>query len=65
MASLMSERPEWDDQFAEDDDERRERFRKLRAKRTAEGKCWQCCRSFKYCACPNIRRADIKSGKVK
>jgi hypothetical protein len=48
-------RPEWDDQFREDEDERRARWRKTRMKRIAEGRCWQCAKIIVDCTCPNVR----------
>ena len=46
--------PFWLQQFAEDNDERDERWRRLKAKRKAEGKCWQCARLAADCDCPNV-----------
>lgn len=48
-------RPEWDDQFAESEDEKRARMRRIRAQRKAEGKCWQCAKPIEDCNCPNVR----------
>lgn len=50
----MSGRPDWDDQFRETEEERAERWRRTRARRKAEGKCWQCARPIELCECPNI-----------
>lgn len=41
----------FDDQFREDDDERRERWARTKAKRIAEGKCWQCALPIAECRC--------------
>jgi hypothetical protein len=49
-------RPEWDDQFREDEAERQARWRATKRKRIAEGKCWQCARLVAECVCPNINR---------
>jgi hypothetical protein len=51
----MKGRPEWDRQFSEDEDERQERWRAQRAKRKAEGKCWQCGKVIADCDCPNVK----------
>lgn len=50
-------RPDWDDQFAETEDERRERWHATKMKRIAEGKCWQCAKPIADCKCPNINHA--------
>lgn len=47
----------WDYQFRETEWERRERQRKARAQRAAEGKCWQCAKPVAECKCPNITHA--------
>jgi hypothetical protein len=47
-------RPEWDRQFAEDESEARARWRRTRAQRKAEGKCWQCAKPVAECDCPNV-----------
>jgi len=44
-------RPAWDDQFAETEDETRERWRRIKAKRKSEGKCWQCAKPIADCKC--------------
>jgi len=44
-----------DRQFAETPWERQERQRATRAKRKAEGKCWQCAKLIAECACPNVK----------
>ena len=49
------QRPEWDNQFAEDEDERRERWRRTKARRKVEGKCWQCAKPIAECNCPNVK----------
>jgi hypothetical protein len=41
----------FDSQFREDDDEREERWRRTKAKRIAEGKCWQCACLIAECRC--------------
>jgi len=49
---------DWDrfnDQFRETFDERQDRWRAARAKRKAEGKCWQCAKLIAMCTCPNIQ----------
>lgn len=48
-------RPYWDYQFAEDGHERRERWRAIKAKRKAEGKCWQCAKPIAECVSRNLR----------
>lgn len=50
--------PDWDRQFEEDDDERADRWRATKAKRQAEGKCWQCAKLDAECACPNVKHAS-------
>lgn len=52
----MSERPGWDDQFAEDEDERRERWRQTKRKRI--GKCWQCALPLIECRCGATRQGS-------
>lgn len=47
-------RPEWDNQFAETEYERRERWRATKLKRIAEGKCWQCAKPIIECRCSNV-----------
>ena len=49
------DRPDWDCQFAETSDERAERWRQIKAKRKAEGKCWQCAKLVAECTCPNVK----------
>ena len=44
-------RPDWDNQFEETSWETGERWRKIKAKRRAEGKCWQCARLVAECRC--------------
>lgn len=48
-------RPVWDDQFREDEDEKRARWKATYLKRKAEGKCWQCAKLVADCACPNVK----------
>jgi hypothetical protein len=50
----MVDRPAWDDQFREEPDETRERWRRIKAERTSAGKCWQCARLIIACDCCNI-----------
>ncbi len=47
-------RPEWDNQFREDEDETRARWRGIKAKRKAEGRCWQCAKFIADCKCTNV-----------
>lgn len=51
---MHSERPAWDDQFAETEGETQARWRKIKAQRKAAGKCWQCARLVAECKCPNV-----------
>ena len=46
---------QFDRQFRETDDETRERWRRTKATRKAEGKCWQCAKSVTECKCPNVK----------
>ena len=48
-------RPLWDEQFAETREEREDRWRAIRARRRAEGKCWQCAKPVAECSCPNVK----------
>jgi DTW domain-containing protein YfiP len=50
----MSEWSRFQSQFYETDWERRERWRKTKDKRAAEGRCWQCGDAIEKCMCPNI-----------
>jgi hypothetical protein len=53
-------RMDWDrfnDQFRETFDERDTRWREIKAKRKAEGKCWQCAKPIMECSCPNVKHA--------
>jgi hypothetical protein len=52
------DRPSWDDQFRETEGEKAERWRRTRAKRKAEGKCWQCAKLIAECKCPNVKHAS-------
>jgi hypothetical protein len=49
---------DWDrfnDQFRETFGETQDRWRALKAKRKAEGKCWQCAKPIAECNChPNV-----------
>lgn len=47
-------RPDWDDQFREAEDETRARWAQIKARRRAEGKCWQCAKLIVECRCPNV-----------
>lgn len=49
---------DFDSQFRETEWERRERWRKTRAKRIAEGRCWQCAKLIAECTCPNVAHAS-------
>lgn len=46
----------WDDQFKETDEEVEERWRRIKSKRIAKGKCWQCAKFKIECSCPNVRK---------
>lgn len=48
-------------QFYETEWERRERWRKTRERRIAEGKCWQCAKPIIDCTCPNVAHNKDKS----
>lgn len=50
----MSEWSRFQSQFYETTWERQERWRNMRDKRRAEGKCWQCGALVEDCVCPNI-----------
>ena len=55
---------DWDrfnDQFRETEWELQERWRETRAKRKAEGKCWQCAKFIVECTCPNVKHAAINA----
>ena len=54
---MSDQRPDWDDQFRESHGERQQRWRETRARRTAEGKCWQCAKPIKVCDCPNVKHS--------
>lgn len=55
-------RPLWDDQFRETAWEQQERWRTARARRKAEGKCWQCAKLIADCTCPNVEHTARDSG---
>lgn len=55
-------RPDWDNQFAETEDEKRERWRATKAKRIAAGQCWQCAKPVRECRCPNIQHPTQHPG---
>ncbi len=50
-------RPDWDWQFAETNCETQQRWRSTKAKRRAEGKCWQCAKLVTDCFCPNVKHS--------
>lgn len=50
-------KPDWDRQFAETIGETQERWRAIRAKRRAEGRCWQCAKPVADCRCQNVNHA--------
>lgn len=52
--------PDWDNQFAETEDETFERWKRIKARRKAEGKCWQCAKLVNDCDCPNIQHAKME-----
>ena len=47
---------EFDQQFAESYYEKQERWKKIKAKRRSEGKCWQCAKLLNDCECANLTR---------
>jgi hypothetical protein len=53
----------FNDQFRETDYERRERWRLTKAKRKAEGKCWQCAKPIETCTCPNVDHSALKTAQ--
>jgi hypothetical protein len=56
---------DFNDQFRETDWERQERWRATRAKRKAEGKCWQCAKLIADCRCPNVKHpspGELRNG---
>lgn len=57
----------FNDQFRETDWERQQRWKATRAKRKAEGKCWQCAKLIAACSCPNVKHdtPSIPSNKSK
>jgi hypothetical protein len=57
----MSERPDWDDQFRETEAEIADRWKRVKAQRAADGKCWQCAKQLKECSC-NAERAQKGTG---
>lgn len=57
----MSEWGRFNSQFSETMWETRERQRKTRAKRTAEGKCWQCASLIAECKCQNLSHSKAPS----
>jgi len=44
----------FNDQFRETPEETQDRWRVIKAKRRAEGKCWQCAKPILICVCPNV-----------
>lgn len=56
----------WDrlnDQFRETEGETADRWKQIRAKRKAEGKCWQCAKLIAECSCPNVNHRLSAEGK--
>lgn len=54
----MARQEAWDrfnDQFRETFGETQERWREIKARRKAEGKCWQCAKPIFECECPNVK----------
>lgn len=49
---------QFNSQFRETDDEVAERWRATKAKRRAEGKCWQCAKPVADCRCPNVTHSS-------
>ena len=52
----MDKPPYWLEQFRETHWEKEMRWRRIKQKRIAEGKCWQCAKLIKECNCSNIKR---------
>jgi hypothetical protein len=44
-----------DRQFEMDESETRDHWRALKARRRAEGRCWQCAEPVAECKCPNVK----------
>jgi hypothetical protein len=56
----------FNDQFRETSWERESRWRSIKAKRKAEGKCWQCAKLIEICDCPNVKHnLSIKTAQGK
>jgi hypothetical protein len=51
-------RPDWDEQFRETPSERDARWHMTKARRKANGQCWQCAKAISECVCPNVKRAS-------
>ena len=51
---------DWDNQFAETEDERRERWRKIKAQRRANGQCWQCAKPVEECSCGATKKGGAE-----
>jgi hypothetical protein len=52
----------FDQQFAEDDDERRERWHATKMRRTAEGRCWQCEKPVDVHPCAHCGAGQYRAG---
>jgi hypothetical protein len=52
-------------QFRETDWEVQQRWKATRAKRKAEGKCWQCAKLIAECTCPNVKHESPHEGQPK
>lgn len=48
-----------DDQFRETFGETQDRWRAIKMKRRAEGRCWQCAKLIPECTCPNVNHAVV------
>lgn len=59
----MSDRPAWDNQFAETYEEANDRWKERRARRRREGKCWQCAKPIADCKCPNVKHNEMEGRK--
>lgn len=54
----MSDWDRFNDQFRETFGETQDRWAATKAKRRADGKCWQCAKLIAECACPNIKHGE-------
>lgn len=62
----MSDWDRFNDQFRETFGETQERWRRAaRAKRTAEGKCWQCAKLIAVCTCPNVSHSTSEAREAR